>query len=109
MKLSELIRILNNRFATDFTEADRLFFSQIEEELAQDQELKSSAQANKIENFKFKFNEQFMDKVIDRMDQNEDIFKKINDNQEFKKTVQEYMLKKTYHRLAKKTAQPKKA
>jgi len=30
--LSEIIRLLNDRFGTDFTEADKLFFDQIEEE-----------------------------------------------------------------------------
>jgi type I restriction enzyme R subunit len=38
-KLSEIIDILNKRFNTDFTDADKYFFSQIEEELIQNESL----------------------------------------------------------------------
>ncbi|MCF7871627.1 DEAD/DEAH box helicase family protein [Candidatus Woesearchaeota archaeon] len=98
-KLSELIEVLNDRFGTDFTEADKLFFDQIEAELVEDQKLKSSAEVNNIENFKFGFDDQFMNKLIDRMEQNEDIFRKINDDKVFASVVKDYMLKKVYNRL----------
>lgn len=98
-KLSELIEVLNDRFGTDFTEADKLFFDQIEAELVEDEKLKSSAEVNNIENFKFGFDDQFMNKLIERMEQNEDIFRKINDDKVFASVVKDYMLKKVYNRL----------
>jgi hypothetical protein len=33
------------------------------------------------------------------MDQNEDIFKKIMDNKGFRKIVEDYLMKRVYHRL----------
>jgi type I restriction enzyme, R subunit len=98
-KLSELIEVLNDRFGTDFTEADKLFFDQIEAELVEDENLRNSAEVNNIENFKFGFNDQFMNKLIERMEQNEDIFRKINDDKVFASIVKDYMLKKVYNRL----------
>src|SRR5690606_14453762 len=35
--LSDIIQVINKRFDTDFTDADRLFFEQIEQELKQDE------------------------------------------------------------------------
>ncbi len=101
-KLSEIINILNERFGTDFTQADKLFFDQIEEELVLDERLSKQAKTNTIENFKFGFNDAFMNKLIDRMEQNQDIFKKIMDDDKFAKVVRDWMLKKVYNRINKK-------
>ena len=43
IKLSELIDILNERFGTDFTQADQLFFDQIQEEAIESESLKKAA------------------------------------------------------------------
>ena len=45
-KLSDIITILNNRFGTDFNEADKLFFDQLEEEMFQDEDLRRRALNN---------------------------------------------------------------
>ncbi len=97
--LSEIIDLLNERFGTDFQQADRLFFDQIEAELAQDETLKTQAQANKIDTFKYAFEEQFLSKLIERMDQNQEIFEKIVEDKAFGGMVREWMLKKVYSRL----------
>src|SRR5207248_2456527 len=59
--LSEIIRILNDRFGTDFTEADKLFFDQIEAELVADEKLSDKAKSNSMDNFKFGFDEVFLE------------------------------------------------
>ena len=97
--LSEIIEVLNNRFGTEFNDADKLFFDQIEEELVVDGKLSEQAQNNSIENFKFGFDDVFMDKLISRMDQNQDIFTKMMDDKEFGGLVKDYLLKKVYNRL----------
>ncbi len=98
-KLSEIIDVLNDRFGTDFDEADKLFFDQIETELFNDEKLKRQAKNNDIENFKYGFEEKFIHKLIDRMDDNQKIFDKVMDSSDFKKTVQEWLLKKLYKRF----------
>jgi type I restriction enzyme R subunit len=99
--LSEIIEVLNKRFSTEFNTADKLFFDQIEEELATDTKLQEQAKNNPIENFKFGFDDLFMDKLIARMEQNQDIFTKMMDDKEFGGLVKGYMLKKVYDRLSK--------
>jgi type I restriction enzyme, R subunit len=97
--LSEIIRILNDRFGTDFTEADRLFFDQIEAELVADEKLSDKAKSNTIENFRFGFDEVFETKLIDRMDQNREIFAKIMDDEQFAETVKTLLMKQVYKKL----------
>ena len=98
--LSEIIEVLNKKFQTEFNTADKLFFDQIEEELVVHGGLKEQAQNNPIENFKFGFKELFLDKLIARMEQNQDIFTKMMDDKEFGDVVKGYMLKKVYERLS---------
>jgi type I restriction enzyme R subunit len=98
--LSEIIEVLNKKFQTEFNTADKLFFDQIEEELVVHGGLKEQAQNNPIENFKFGFEELFLDKLIARMEQNQDIFTKMMDDKEFGDVVKGYMLKKVYERLS---------
>jgi type I restriction enzyme, R subunit len=97
--LSEIIEVLNERFGTEFKEADRIFFHQIEEEMAANTKLQEQAQSNTIENFKYGFEDAFIASLIKRMDQNQEIFTKIMDDEEFSKVVKNLMLEKVYSRL----------
>jgi type I restriction enzyme, R subunit len=98
-KLSEIIDILNKRFNADFTDADKYFFSQIEEELIQNESLSQQAKSNSIQNFKYGFDDIFLTTLIERMEDNQDIFTKIIDDSEFGDAVRDWMLKKVYKRL----------
>jgi type I restriction enzyme R subunit len=98
-KLSEIIEVLNERFGTEFEEADKLFFDQIEAELIQDETLQIQAKANKIDTFKYAFEDTFLKKIIERMDQNQDIFDKIIENKSFGSLVKELMMQKVYHKI----------
>ena len=97
--LSEIINTLNKRFGTEFEKADKLFFDQIEAELMADSKLAEQAKTNTMENFRFGFDEVFMDKLIGRMDQNQDIFTKMMDDPEFGGLVKNYLLKRVYKQL----------
>ena len=97
--LSEIIEQLNERFGTEFEEADRLFFNQIEEELIKDETLQTQAKVNKLDTFKFAFEDKFINKLIDRMEQNQDIFEKILENKSFGDLVKQLMMKSVYAKL----------
>ena len=75
--LSELIKALNERFGTEFTEADRLFFEQIEEEAFEDAGLKEAASANNFGDFSSILAKAFEGILIDRMEGNEEIFERL--------------------------------
>ncbi|KAF0122805.1 MAG: type I restriction enzyme R subunit, partial [bacterium] len=72
---------------------------QIEQALYENEELKIRAQNNPIENFKYAFDEVFIQALIDRMDANQDIFEKIMVNSEFKQDVKEWLTKRIYQRF----------
>ena len=97
--LSEIINVLNERFGTDFEEADKLFFEQIEAELMDDETLQSQAKVNKIDTFKYAFNDKFIDKLISRMDQNQEIFEKILEDKEFGDFIKQLMMTRIYKKL----------
>ena len=99
--LSEIITVINKRFGTEFTAADKLLFDQIEEDMVADEQLAAQAKSNSIDNFKFGFKEAALDKFISRMDQNQDIFTRMMDDSEFNGLVMDYLLKKVYKRLNK--------
>ena len=83
----------------DFNNADKLFFGQIEEELISDETLQMQARSNTIDNFKYGFDEAFLAKLIERMEDNQVIFEKILDDKEFGEVVKKWMLNKVYERL----------
>ena len=93
-KLSNILNILNDKYGTEFTDADRLYFEQLEQALFENDELKLRAQNNPIENFKYAFEEVFIQTLIDRMKDNEEIFDKIMVNNEFKTDIKDWLTKK---------------
>lgn len=98
-KLSDIITVLNSKFGTEFNEADKLFFDQIEEELFQDADLRKRALNNPLENFKYAFEEVFTEKLIERMDSNQSIFEKVMEDSEFSSDVKKWFTKKVYERF----------
>jgi type I restriction enzyme R subunit len=99
IKLSRLIDIINERFGTDFKPADELFFNQIREEAVADESLRQAATANPIDNFKFVFDKALEDLIIDRMEQNEDIFARFMNDQEFKQVISGNLLRQVYDQI----------
>jgi len=99
IRLSELIDLLNERFGTDFTQADQLFFDQIQEEAIESDRLREAAVSNSKDDFRYVFEKAFEGLVIDRMEGNEEIFGKLMSDGEFRKLAVEHLLHKVYGAL----------
>jgi type I restriction enzyme, R subunit len=99
--LSNIIQQLNQKYGTDFNEADKLYFDQILEDFCLDEDLKRRAENNPIDNFKYAFEEVFINKLIERMETNEDIFERIMSDSQFKEDVKEWLVRGIYERLKK--------
>lgn len=99
--LSKIIQVINEKLGTNFEEADRLFFEQVVEDCVSDEQLKHHAEANSFDNFKFPFQEVYDEKVIDRMDQNQELFNRMMAGGEFGKLVYNAIMKEVYGRLKK--------
>ena len=97
--LSEIVETLNERFGLQLTDRDQLLFDQFEEEWASDAQLASQAQNNTIDNFRLVFDRVFLSTIVNRMDANEAIFKRILDDPDFKATIGEYYVRRLYDRL----------
>ncbi|MFS8541539.1 MAG: hypothetical protein LOD89_05560, partial [Tissierellales bacterium] len=97
--LSTIIERLNKRFGTNFTKADQLSVEQIKEDFAADKDLVQKAKTNTIDDFRFAYEKAFIDKVIDRMGQNQSFFTRVLDDEQFRKALMEYMLVETYQKL----------
>jgi len=85
--LSEIIQVLNARFATGFTKEDRLFFEQIKEKATKNTQVIQTALANPLDRFQLgirKFIEEFM---IQRMGENDKIVTRYMDDVEFQNTA----------------------
>jgi type I restriction enzyme R subunit len=98
-ELSKIIEIVNERFKTDFTEADELFFDSVKQDAMQDSHVRDSALVNTLENFSYVFNNKIKGLFIDRMDQNEKIADKFFNDDEFNKVVSEYLMKQVYDQI----------
>jgi len=81
--LSEIIEILNERFGTDFTEEDRLFFEQIKEKAVNTPEVVKLRQANTFDNFQLGLRQLLEDLMIRRMGENDRIVTRYMDDKAF--------------------------
>ena len=97
--LSRLIDLVNDRFGTDFTEADQLFFDQIVEAAMTDENLKQAAKVNPEDKFSLVFNNLLETLFIERMDQNEEIFARYMNDPAFQNIVAHWLSGEVYRRL----------
>jgi type I restriction enzyme R subunit len=102
--LSKLIDTLNDRFGTDFTDADQLFFDQIIEAAVGDASLGEAAAVNPEEKFTLLFSSLLQTLFIERMEQNEDIFARFMNEKSFQNLVTDWISKEVYARFAKKAS-----
>ena len=99
MPLSRLIDVVNERFGTEFTQADQLFFDQIVETAVADEGLRRAAAVNPGDKFKLVFRNLLERLFADRMDQNEDIFIRFMNDPAFQNVVTDWMASEAYRKL----------
>jgi type I restriction enzyme, R subunit len=71
--LSEIIDVLNERFGTEFSEEDRLFFQQIKERACRSEQVVQTALANPPDKFELGVRKLIEDLMIERMGENDKI------------------------------------
>ena len=97
--LSQLIDVVNERFGTDFNQADQLFFDQIVEAAMGDDGLQQAAAVNPGDKFELVFKGLLENLFAERMDQNEEIFVRFMNDTSFQKMVTAWMASEAYRRL----------
>jgi type I restriction enzyme, R subunit len=81
--LSEIIEVLNDRFGTNFTEEDRLFFEQIKEKATKSPEVVRLRRANPFDKFQLGLRQMLEDLMIQRMRENDKIVSRYMDDKAF--------------------------
>ena len=100
--LSVLIDRLNERFGTDFTEADQLFFDQVRVAAENNENIAEAARANSFSDFA-----SYLDRVLDelfigRMEGNEEIFKRVMTDTAFRSAAHEHLASEIFQRVREK-------
>jgi type I restriction enzyme R subunit len=99
--LSTIIEVLNERFGMNLNEQDQLLFDQFEETWATDPEIIAQARSNQYENFRLVFDRMFLGTVVSRMDDNDAIYKRVLDDDEFQLALMDLYASRLYQRLRK--------
>jgi type I restriction enzyme R subunit len=85
--LSQIIRELNERFGTDFTEEDRVVVRGLYEALAGDEALVEAVRVNPPENARLTFEHKAKDRMQGLVDTNFKLYKRITDDEAFAKVL----------------------
>lgn len=97
--LSTLVEKLNERFGTQFTEADQLFFDQIRVSAERNETIRDAAHANNLSDFTA-YLERVLDELfIERMDGNEDIFARVMSDRQFRSTASQHLAFELFERI----------
>ncbi|NLR59383.1 type I restriction endonuclease subunit R [Chitinophaga polysaccharea] len=96
---SRLIDIINDRFGTDFNQADQYFFDQLVESAMLDTAIIKAAEVNPADKFELVFKNLLQNLFIERIDQNEDIFARFMNDLSFQKLVTNWLANQAYYKI----------
>jgi type I restriction enzyme, R subunit len=102
--LSEIIATLNDRFGTDFSEEDRLFFEQIKEKACKDDRVIQTALANTLDKFELGIRKILEGLMMQRMSENDGIVTRYMDDTDFQKTIFPILAREIYKGVLEKQA-----
>jgi len=101
--LSEIIDVLNERFGTEFSEEDRLFFQQIKEKAVKDEQIVRTALANPLDKFQLGIRKLIEDLFIQRMADNDGIVTRYMDDQAFQNVAFPILAKEIFDAIRART------
>ena len=97
--LSEIIKVLNDRFGTNFTEEDRLFFEQIREKATTNEQVIKLRRANPFDNFQLGLRQHLEKLIVARMVDNDRIVMRYMDDKEFGDVAFDVLSKAIYESI----------
>ena len=92
----QIIERLNDRFGTEFTDADRLFFEQIKESAVQNEGIRQTALANPLDKFKLGVRGQIQQLMYQRMGDNDALVSRYMNEPEFQSIVFEGLIQEIF-------------
>jgi len=94
--LSEIVKKINERFGTNFSEEDRLFFEQIHEKAIRNEQIIKLRQANPFDHFQLGLKHHIENLMIQRMSDNDKIVACFMEDKEFGNAVFAVLSKAIY-------------
>lgn len=98
--LSQIIAELNERFGTEFDEDDIVFFAELKTRMANNESIQHSAQVNTREHVRLLFESLFPGVLQTMIESNFDLYKRINDETDFRKIVMAMLFEEVYQEVA---------
>ena len=96
--LSKIIKEINERYGTNFTDTDRVILNDLSKRLLDSEVLRGSVENNSKDSAKLKFDQLFQDELVGVLDNHFSLYQKLDQSPELKKFVQEkvfeYVVKK---------------
>ena len=96
--LSRIIKEINERYGTNFSDADRVILNDLSKRLLMSEVLQGSVKNNSKDAAKLKFDQLFQDELVGVLDNHFSLYQKLDQSPELKKFVQErvfeYVVKK---------------
>lgn len=99
--LSHIVKDVNDRFTTDFSEEDRLILSNLTNRLMANKDLMGTINNNPKQTAKIKFDEMFAKELLAMFQSNFDLYQKLDSNTDLKKFVNERMFEFVHKKLSK--------
>lgn len=87
--LSKIIKEINDRFGANFNAEDKVVLNNLSERLMKNDDLKGSIENNSQDAAKIKFDSAFQNELITMLNSHFDLYKKLDENPELKKFVNE--------------------
>lgn len=103
VRLSKLVGQLNERFGTEFTPADQLFFDQVREKAAADELVRQAAMANTMENFARVFRQRVEEFFVATMSGNEETYVNVMNDDAKRELVWSSLMQAVYAQVRRET------
>lgn len=87
--LSKIIKEINERYGTQFSDKDKVILNSLSEALLSSEVLDGSIKSNSKDAAKIKFDELFQGELVNMLNSHFDLYKKLDENPEMKKFVNE--------------------
>jgi len=92
--LSAILKALNEKFGTEFTEADKVIIEHLESRLNEDAALQTSVKVNVPENARLTFDHVANDKIQELIDTHFKFYKQINDDDKFSRFFLDWLFER---------------
>ncbi len=98
--LSKIVKEINERYGTNFNTTDRVILNDLSERLVSNRDLSGTIRANSKDNAKIKFDQLFNDELVSMLNGHFDLYKKLDENPELKKFVNDRIFEHVSNRVS---------